>query len=103
MIEPSVLDCQTVMVIEIIPDKDSNTLTLIETGIGMSKAELINSLGTIARMNSRWRPKMDAPTYDYHNERLPDLELKRIPKSVYGPQIGDEIQLGNSILSGGIG
>ena len=48
--EPSVLDGQKEMVIKIIPDKDSNTLTLIETGIGMPNA----------RMNSRWRPKMDA-------------------------------------------
>ena len=60
--EPSVLDSQKVIVIKIIPDKDHNTLTLNETGIGMTKAELINSLGTIARMNSRWRPKMAAQT-----------------------------------------
>ena len=53
MTEPSVLDSQKEMVIKIIPDKDSNTLTLIETGIGMTKAELINSLETIASSGNK--------------------------------------------------
>ena len=60
--EPSVLNFRKEMIIKIIPDNDSNTLTLTETVIGMTKAELINNLGTIARMNSRWRPKMAAQT-----------------------------------------
>ena len=53
LIEPSVLDSQKEMVIKIIPDKDSNTLTLIETGIDVTEAELINSLGTIARSGTQ--------------------------------------------------
>ena len=53
LIEPSVLNNRTEMVIKIIPDKDSNTLTLIETGIGMTKSELINSLGTIASSGTK--------------------------------------------------
>ena len=51
--EPSVLDSQKEMVIKIILDKDPNTLALIDTGIGMTKAELINNLGTIVRSGTR--------------------------------------------------
>ena len=56
MTEPSVLDGQKEMVIKIIPDKDPNSLALIETGIGMTKAELINHLGTIVRSRTKASP-----------------------------------------------
>ena len=62
LISNAVLDSRKEMVIKIIPDNDPNTLALIDTGIGMTKAELINHFGTIARMNSRRRPKMGAQT-----------------------------------------
>uniref|UniRef100_A0A674N091 Heat shock protein 90, alpha (cytosolic), class B member 1 n=1 Tax=Takifugu rubripes TaxID=31033 RepID=A0A674N091_TAKRU len=47
--EPSKLDSGKDLKIDIIPDKDENTLTIIDTGIGMTKADLINNLGTIAK------------------------------------------------------
>lgn len=51
--DPSVLESEKEMKITIIPNKDDNTLTVIDTGIGMTKADLVNNLGTIAKSGTR--------------------------------------------------
>jgi molecular chaperone HtpG len=40
-------------VIRIAPDKTANTLSVVDTGIGMDRQELIENLGTIARSGTR--------------------------------------------------
>ncbi|CAK9864211.1 unnamed protein product [Sphagnum jensenii] len=51
--DKSKLDSQPELFIHIIPDKASNTITIIDSGIGMTKADLVNNLGTIARSGTK--------------------------------------------------
>ncbi|KAJ6777361.1 HEAT SHOCK PROTEIN 90 FAMILY MEMBER [Salix koriyanagi] len=51
--DKSKLDAQPELFIHIIPDKASNTLTIIDSGIGMTKSDLVNNLGTIARSGTK--------------------------------------------------
>ncbi|PRW51016.1 heat shock 83 isoform B [Chlorella sorokiniana] len=51
--DKTVLDSNPELYIHIVPDKTNNTLTLIDSGIGMTKADLVNNLGTIARSGTK--------------------------------------------------
>merc|ERR1712032_1597518 len=51
--DAAVLDSEPEMHIKLIPDKDNNTLTIEDSGIGMTKTDLINNLGTIAKSGTK--------------------------------------------------
>merc|ERR1711910_179053 len=51
--DSTVVEAQKELKIDVIPDKEAKTLTLIDTGVGMTKADLINNLGTIAKSGTK--------------------------------------------------
>ena len=51
--DKSVLDSNSDLYIRLIPDKTNNTLTIVDSGIGMTKAEMITNLGTIAQSGTK--------------------------------------------------
>ncbi|XP_039145525.1 heat shock protein 81-1 isoform X1 [Dioscorea cayenensis subsp. rotundata] len=51
--DKSKLDAQPELFIHIVPDKATNTLSIIDSGIGMTKSDLVNNLGTIARSGTK--------------------------------------------------
>ncbi|XP_073434334.1 heat shock protein HSP 90-alpha-like [Dendrobates tinctorius] len=51
--EPNKLDSGKELKIDLIPNQLDRTLTIIDTGIGMTKADLINNLGTIAKSGTK--------------------------------------------------
>jgi len=51
--DPTVLESQKELKIDIIANKDEKTITIIDTGIGMTKADLVNNLGTIAKSGTK--------------------------------------------------
>jgi len=51
--EPELLEGQPDLTITITPDNDKKTLTIADTGIGMSEQELVENLGTIAKSGTQ--------------------------------------------------
>jgi len=51
--DASKLDAKKEMDIQLIPDIDAKTLTIIDSGIGMTKADMVNNLGTIAKSGTK--------------------------------------------------
>ena len=51
--EPTLLEGEPELVVRLRPDKDRGVLVIEDTGIGMTEAELVENLGTVARSGSQ--------------------------------------------------
>jgi molecular chaperone HtpG len=47
--KPSILETEKELYIRIVPDKENKLLSICDTGIGMTKVDMVNNLGMVAK------------------------------------------------------
>jgi len=69
--DPNVLSATADLKVLIKPDKENHALHIIDTGIGMTKADLVKNLGTIAKSGtSEFLAKMEEGTADVSSDLI---------------------------------
>ena len=53
LIDPSLLEMEKDLFIKLQTDKSNNTFSIIDSGIGMTKSDMVNNLGTIAKSGTK--------------------------------------------------
>ena len=89
--DPSLIPSGAALGVRLIPDREANTLTISDNGIGMSREELVDHLGTIARSGTRELAKVrwGLPS---SKKALLDATSKRADKlRAKGKDIDDEV------------